>query len=154
MKLTTKGRFAVTAMLDLAMHSENGAVKLNAISERRSISLSYLEQLFGRLRRAGLVESIRGPGGGYILGRSAGDINIAEIIAAADDTLDATQCRSKADCHQGLPCLTHNLWENLNRTIDNYLSSVTLQSVLDQSPEHGAKVVTLTKHPEHSDTNR
>ena len=132
MRLTTKGRFAVTAMLDLAIHSPHGAVKLNAISERQQISLSYLEQLFSKLRRANLVESIRGPGGGYILAGSADQINIAQIIAAAEDSLDATQCSSKANCHNGTPCLTHQLWEELNHTINDYLSGITLQSVLNQ----------------------
>ena len=132
MRLTTKGRFAVTAMLDLAIHSPHGAVKLNAISERQQISLSYLEQLFSKLRRASLVESIRGPGGGYILAGSADQINIAQIIAAAEGSLDATQCSSKANCHNGNPCLTHQLWEDLNHTINNYLSGITLQSVLSQ----------------------
>lgn len=130
MRLTTKGRFAVTAMLDLAMHAEDGAVSLNAISERQQISLSYLEQLFGKLRRAGLVDSIRGPGGGYVLSRPAGEINIAQVIAAADDTLDATQCGGAANCQDGNPCLTHDLWENLNRTIDDYLSHISLQCVI------------------------
>ena len=132
MRLTTKGRFAVTAMLDLAIHSPHGAVKLNAISERQQISLSYLEQLFSKLRRANLVESIRCPGGGYILAGSADQINIAQIIAAAEDSLDATQCSSKANCHNGTPCLTHQLWEDLNHTINDYLSGITLQSVLSQ----------------------
>ncbi|MGB4881938.1 MAG: Fe-S cluster assembly transcriptional regulator IscR [Neisseria sp.] len=132
MRLTTKGRFAVTAMLDLAMHADQHAVKLNAISERQNISLSYLEQLFSKLRRAGLVESIRGPGGGYILGNSGSNTNIAQIIAAAEDSLDATQCSGKANCHNGSPCITHNLWEDLNHTITNYLSKITLQTIIDQ----------------------
>ena len=132
MRLTTKGRFAVTAMLDLAMHADQHAVKLNAISERQNISLSYLGQLFSKLRRAGLVESIRGPGGGYILGNSGSNTNIAQIIAAAEDSLDATQCSGKANCHNGSPCITHNLWEDLNHTITNYLSKITLQTIIDQ----------------------
>ena len=132
MRLTTKGRFAVTAMLDLAMHADQHAVKLNAISERQNISLSYLEQLFSKLRRAGLVESIRGPGGGYILGNSGSNTNIAQIIAAAEDSLDATQCCGQANCHNGSPCITHNLWEDLNHTITNYLSKITLQTIIDQ----------------------
>ena len=136
MRLTTKGRFAVTAMLDLAMHSPHGAVKLNAISERQQISLSYLEQLFSKLRRASLVESIRGPGGGYILAASADQINIAQIIAAAEDSLDANHCSSKANCHNGTPCLTHQLWEDLNQTINDYLSGITLQSVLNQREDN------------------
>lgn len=139
MRLTTKGRFAVTAMIDLAMHAQNHAVKLNAISERQKISLSYLEQLFSKLRRAGLVESIRGPGGGYVLGKSAEEINIAEIIAAAEDSLDATLCSGKANCHGGAPCLTHHLWENLNHAIHDYLSNVTLASLLSQNDTHNQR---------------
>ena len=138
MRLTTKGRFAVTAMIDLAL-------KLNSISERQQISLSYLEQLFSKLRRAGLVESIRGPGGGYILGRDAGEINIAQIIAAAEDELDATLCKGKANCQSGAPCLTHNLWENLNHTINAYLSSVTLAGLLaQQQPDKNTQIVKIT----------
>lgn len=145
MRLTTKGRFAVTAMIDLAMNAQNRAVKLNAISERQKISLSYLEQLFSKLRRAGLVESIRGPGGGYILGKKANEINIAEIIAAAEDKLDATLCSGKANCQSGAPCLTHELWENLNHTINDYLSSVTLAHLLEQTPpDKQTQVVKLT----------
>ncbi|RPD89549.1 Fe-S cluster assembly transcriptional regulator IscR [Neisseria weixii] len=145
MRLTTKGRFAVTAMIDLAMNAQTGAVKLSAISERQSISLSYLEQLFSKLRRAQLVESLRGPGGGYILASPASEINIAQIIEAAEDKLDATQCSSKANCHHGAPCLTHDLWENLNTTINNYLSSVTLQSIIEKKyTENDVKTVTFT----------
>lgn len=132
MRLTTKGRFAVIAMLDLAMHAQSGAVNLTAISERQRISLSYLEQLFGKLRRAGLVESIRGPGGGYVLSYAADHINIADIIAAAEDTMDATLCGGHADCQDGTPCLTHDLWVNLNKTIDDYLRGITLQCILNQ----------------------
>ncbi len=145
MRLTTKGRFAVTAMIDLALNAQNNAVKLNSISERQQISLSYLEQLFSKLRRAGLVESIRGPGGGYILGRDAGEINIAQIIAAAEDELDATLCKGKANCQSGAPCLTHNLWENLNHTINAYLSSVTLAGLLaQQQPDKNTQIVKMT----------
>ena len=145
MRLTTKGRFAVTAMIDLALNAQNNAVKLNSIIERQQISLSYLEQLFSKLRRAGLVESIRGPGGGYILGRDAGEINIAQIIAAAEDELDATLCKGKANCQSGAPCLTHNLWENLNHTINAYLSSVTLAGLLaQQQPDKNTQIVKIT----------
>lgn len=147
MRLTTKGRFAVTAMIDLAMYGQNHAVKLNAISERQHISLSYLEQLFSKLRRAGLVESVRGPGGGYILGKTANQINIAEIIIAAEDRLDATLCKGKADCQGGVPCLTHDLWENLNHIIHHYLSNVTLASLLEQlenKQTHQAHPIQLT----------
>lgn len=145
MRLTTKGRFAVTAMIDLAMNAQQRAVGLNAISQRQQISLSYLEQLFGKLRRAGLVQSVRGPGGGYILGKSPQEINIAQIITAAEDKLDATLCGGKADCHGGNPCLTHDLWHNLNHTIYNYLSNITLASLLDRKIEHKQeKIFTLT----------
>ena len=145
MRLTTKGRFAVTAMIDLAMGGQYNAVKLNAISERQKISLSYLEQLFSKLRRAGLVESIRGPGGGYILGKPAEQINIAQIITAAEDKLDATLCSGKANCNGGTPCITHNLWESLNQTIHSYLSSITLASLLEQEQsKHHDNIVTLT----------
>ena len=144
MRLTTKGRFAVTAMVDLAMNAQNNAVKLNAISERQKISLSHLEQLFSKLRRAGLVESVRGPGGGYVLGKPAGEINIAQIITAAEDRLDATQCSGKADCHGGAPCITHHLWESLNHTIHNHLSSVTLAHLIAQDQTPKEHVVTLT----------
>lgn len=144
MRLTTKGRFAVTAMIDLAMNSRNGAVKLHDISNRQQISLSYLEQLFAKLRRAELVGSVRGPGGGYVLAHTADQINIAQIIAAAEDKLDATQCSSKGNCQNGTPCLTHNLWENLNQTIHSYLSSVTLQSILDGAQSPKEQAVTLT----------
>ena len=145
MRLTTKGRFAVTALIDLALNAQNNAVKLTSISERQQISLSYLEQLFSKLRRAGLVESIRGPGGGYILGRDAGEINIAQIIAAAEDELDATLCKGKANCQSGAPCLTHNLWENLNHTINAYLSSVTLAGLLaQQQHDKNTQIVKIT----------
>lgn len=145
MRLTTKGRFAVTAMIDLAMNAQQHAVKLNAISERQQISLSYLEQLFSKLRRAGLVESIRGPGGGYVLGKPADTINIAQIIEAAEDKLDATLCSGKANCQSGAPCLTHNLWENLNHAINDYLSSVTLASLLQQQqPDKNTQLVKFT----------
>lgn len=147
MRLTTKGRFAVTAMLDLAMHSSDGAVKLNAISERQNISLSYLEQLFSKLRRARLVESIRGPGGGYVLSVGADEINIAQIIAAAEDSLDATQCSGKANCHKGAPCLTHHLWETLNQKIDEYLCNVTLQNVLEQYAAENNQYIQTIKFP-------
>ena len=145
MRLTTKGRFAVTAMIDLAMNAKDHAVKLNAISERQHISLSYLEQLFSKLRRAGLVESIRGPGGGYILGKAADQINIAQIIAAAEDRLDATLCSGKANCHGGTPCITHNLWEGLNQAIHEHLSNVTLASLIAQKTgKNRDKIVGLT----------
>ncbi|MBV1777072.1 Fe-S cluster assembly transcriptional regulator IscR [Burkholderiaceae bacterium DAT-1] len=132
MRLTTKGRFAVTAMLDLAMRQAKGPVTLAGISERQQISLSYLEQLFGKLRRNQLVESVRGPGGGYCLARDAGIISVADIIAAVDEPMDATQCGGKENCLDDGRCMTHDLWSDLNRTIHEYLASVTLGQLMDK----------------------
>jgi Rrf2 family transcriptional regulator, iron-sulfur cluster assembly transcription factor len=126
MKLTTKGRYAVSAMLDLALHDDQGPVCLNEIARRQDISLPYLEQLFTRLRRTGLVTSTRGPGGGYNLGKSATQVSVADIIRAVDESFDATRCGGKRDCHGGQPCLTHELWESLSDEIDRFLSGVTL----------------------------
>ncbi|GAB7128829.1 Fe-S cluster assembly transcriptional regulator IscR [Silvimonas sp. JCM 19000] len=135
MRLTTKGRFAVTAMLDLALREANGPVTLAGISERQQISLSYLEQLFGKLRRRELVESVRGPGGGYCLAREATIITVAEIIKAVDEPIDATQCGGKENCLEESRCMTHDLWASLNRTIYDYLSSVTLAQLMEQQLE-------------------
>ena len=126
MRLTTKGRFAVTAMVDLAMRQSRGPVTLAAISERQRISLSYLEQLFGKLRRAKLVSSVRGPGGGYNLAQAAQTISVASIVTAVDETLDATQCGGKENCLDDRRCMTHDLWATLNSKMHDYLSSVTL----------------------------
>ncbi len=131
MRLTTKGRFAVTAMVDLAMRGGKGPVTLASISERQKISLSYLEQLFGKLRRNKIVESVRGPGGGYCLARPAGKINIAEIVVAVDEPLDATNCEGKGDCLDGKPCITHELWMGLNARIYEYMEAVSLQQMVD-----------------------
>ena len=132
MRLTTKGRYAVTAMLDLAFHSERAPVTLTEIAKRQSISLSYLEQLFARLRRAGLVTGVRGPGGGYQLSGKTSQINIAEIIEAVDEVIDATKCGGKSDCQNNEPCLTHELWMDLSRQISEYLSGISLQDLLDR----------------------
>ncbi len=133
MRLTTKGRFAVTAMLDLAMRENTGPVTLSGIADRQRISLSYLEQLFGKLRRNALVESVRGPGGGYCLARPVGEISIAEIITAVDEPLDATQCGGKENClKDNKRCMTHELWTDLNHTIHNYLSGVTLGDLIEK----------------------
>ena len=126
MRLTTKGRFAVTAMLDLALHSTKGPVTLAGISARQRISLSYLEQLFGKLRRRELVESVRGPGGGYHLAREAALITVADIIDAVEETIDSTQCGGRENCHDNQRCMTHDLWVELNATVRGYLSGVTL----------------------------
>ncbi|MCZ8098365.1 MAG: Fe-S cluster assembly transcriptional regulator IscR [Burkholderiales bacterium] len=132
MRLTTKGRFAVTAMIDLAMRQHNGPVTLAGISQRQKISLSDLEQLFGKLRRHELVESTRGPGGGYTLARPMRDVSVADIIFAVDEPLDATSCGGKENCHDEGPCMTHELWSNLNKKMIEFLDGVTLQELVDQ----------------------
>jgi Rrf2 family iron-sulfur cluster assembly transcriptional regulator len=137
MRLTTKGRFAVTAMIDLALRQQSGPVTLATISQRENISLSYLEQLFGKLRRHKLVDSVRGPGGGYTLARLARNITIADIIFAVDEPLDATSCGGKEDCAIGRngatgKCMTHELWSALSRKMVDYLDSVSLQDQVDQ----------------------
>ena len=132
MRLTTKGRFAVTAMIDLGMRQHKGPVTLAGISQRQTISLSYLEQLFAKLRRHGLVESTRGPGGGYRLGKLAADISVADIIFAVDEPLDATQCGGKANCDNDHRCMTHDLWASLNRHMVDYLDSVSLANLVAQ----------------------
>src|SRR5437879_1201207 len=124
MRLTTKGRFAVTAMVDLALRQNRGPVTLAAISERQHISLSYLEQLFGKLRRATLVSSVRGPGGGYNLARGLQEISVADIVTAVDEPLDATQCGGKENCHDDKRCMTHDLWATLNEKMHDSLYSV------------------------------
>jgi Rrf2 family iron-sulfur cluster assembly transcriptional regulator len=131
MRLTTKGRFAVTAMVDLAMHHGSGPVTLAEISGRQKISLSYLEQLFGKLRRHRLVASVRGPGGGYNLARDMAKLSVADIILAVDEPIDATQCGGKENCHDDQKCLTHDLWASLNDRIFSYLESVTLRQLVD-----------------------
>jgi Rrf2 family iron-sulfur cluster assembly transcriptional regulator len=132
-RLTTKGRYAVTAMLDLAYHSEKkGPVTLTDIAKRQHISLSYLEQLFARLRRAGMVEGVRGPGGGYQLSRDTSQINIADIICAVDEAIDSTRCSGKANCQNAQPCLSHDLWMGLSDQIRQYLASISLQDVLQR----------------------
>lgn len=132
MKLTTKGRFAVTAMIDLALRQDGGPVALAGISERQKISLSYLEQLFGKLRRHALVTSVRGPGGGYCLAKPLTEVSVADIIRAVDEPLDATKCGGMANCHDELPCMTHVLWTNLTTRMLDYLSSVNLAELVEQ----------------------
>ncbi len=132
MKLTTKGRYAVTAMLDLALHGTSGPVSLAEISVRQEISLSYLEQLFSKLRRSGLVTSTRGPGGGYSVARQLSEVAVSEIIVAVNESVDATQCGGKENCHSHGRCLTHDLWEGLSAQIEDFLSSVSLQDMIDR----------------------
>ena len=137
MRLTTKGRFAVTAMIDLAMRHGEGPVTLAGISERQKISLSYLEQLFGKVRRHALVDSVRGPGGGYCLAKGLDEVSVADIIQAVDEPIDATQCGGRENCRDDQRCMTHDLWTNLNKRIFEYLESVTLaQLVASQSDRH------------------
>ena len=132
MRLTTKGRFAVTAMVDLGMRHGGGPVTLAEISQRQKISLSYLEQLFGKLRRRALVDSVRGPGGGYCLAKDLAQVSVADIILAVDEPIDATQCGGKENCHDEQKCITHDLWVVLNRHILDYLGGVTLRQLVDE----------------------
>ena len=141
MRLTTKGRFAVTAMLDLALRGGKNPVTLAGISERQDISLSYLEQLFSRLRRHELVESVRGPGGGYYLARALDDVSVADIIRAVDEPIDATQCGGKENCHDEHRCLTHDLWTGLNAHIYDSLDNVTLATLVAKQDECKDKVL-------------
>ena len=132
MRLTTKGRYAVTAMLDLAIHCDQGPISLAGISKRQGISLSYLEQLFAKLRHRDLVTSVRGPGGGYRLNRDSHDIYVAEIIDAVNEPIDATNCGGKGVCQQGEECLTHSLWADLSEQIHEFLSAISLASLVDR----------------------
>ena len=150
MKLTTKGRYAVTAMLDLALHTASSPVALADISDRQGISLSYLEQLFSLLRKKGLVCSVRGPGGGYRLSRPGEDICVAHIIDAVDEVLDATGCRGLANCHGGEECLTHHLWADLSSQIHKFLSQISLGDLVQRSEvkrvaerQHGGENIKL-----------
>ena len=138
MRLTTKGRFAVTAMLDLALNEDAKPVTLAGISERQAISLSYLEQLFSRLRKQGLVTSVRGPGGGYRLAKAHGEISVSHIITAVDELIDATQCGGKEDCFDEGRCMTHDLWASLNTKILDYLSGVTLAELVENKRQNDA----------------
>ncbi len=130
MKLTTKGRYAVTAMLDLALHYDKGAVTLSEIASRQGISLSYLEQLFAKLRRGGLVDSVRGPGGGYNLAMPPSKITVGEIIVAINENIDATRCGGERNCHGDQTCLTHQLWEDLSKQIHQFLTGITLADLV------------------------
>jgi Rrf2 family transcriptional regulator, iron-sulfur cluster assembly transcription factor len=142
MRLTTKGRFAVTAMLDLALHANDGPVTLANISERQKISLSYLEQLFGKLRRNELVQSVRGPGGGYNLAKPAAQLNVADIIVAVEEQLDSRQCEGREPCMGEKRCMTHDLWESLNDTVLSFLAGVTLADLVQK--QNSQKMQTIT----------
>jgi Rrf2 family iron-sulfur cluster assembly transcriptional regulator len=156
-RLTTKGRYAVTAMLDLAFHSDTKPVTLTDIAARQTISLSYLEQLFSRLRRANMVKGIRGPGGGYTLADTADKINIADIIAAVDEPIDATKCGGEANCQKEQACLTHDLWMGLSDQIRAYLKDITLaqllekhhvQTVAKRQDQDAEQVIEIHRHTE------
>ena len=145
MKLTTKSRYAVTAMLDIAYHNKGNPVSLREIAERQDISLSYLEQLFSRLKKNGLVESIKGPGGGYRLSKGADDIVISDVIQAVEENLETTACNGKSNCHNNQQCLSHNLWEDLGAEIKNFLSDVTLQQVIAKN-NNSIKEIKLSEY--------
>ena len=132
MKLSTKGRYAVTAMMDLAIHDREGPVTLSDISNCQGISLSYLEQLFAKLRQAGLVEGVRGPGGGYRLGKPSNQISVADIVVAVDESLDNTRCKGSEDCDNGERCLTHKLWNDLSERLYEFLDGITLSEFISQ----------------------
>lgn len=136
MRLTTKGRYAVTAMLDLSLNFELGSITLADISDRQGISLSYLEQLFARLRKQGLVSSSRGPGGGYRLSRESNEITVMDVISAVDEKVDSTQCDGKGNCHGEEQCLSHELWQSLSDQIRSYLAGITLAQVVQQHESH------------------
>ena len=163
MRLTTKGRFAVTAMIDVALHATDGPVTLAGVAERQHISLSYLEQLFGKLRRRGLVESVRGPGGGYSLARDATKISVADIILAVDEPIDATSCGGEENCRDDRRCMTHDLWAGLNKHIHAYLSEISLAELIpvtkqervvlhDRRIRHGAAAANDARTETHNDT--
>ncbi len=137
MRLTTKGRYAVTAMVELALNQDKGRISLAEIAERHGISQSYLEQLFAALRRQNLVDGTRGPGGGYRLGRPRAEISVADVIDAVDESVDATRCRGKRNCQGDHGCITHDLWEELSAQIRLYLSSVSLETVVNKARDTG-----------------
>ena len=140
MRLTTKGRYAVTAMLDLALHHDAGPVSLAEIAERQGISLSYLEQLFAQLRKRGLVASTRGPGGGYRLGESAENIAVSDVISAVDESVDATRCGGLQNCHEDGPCITHDLWADLSVRIETFLSDIDLAQLIARHHDRQRRV--------------
>ena len=141
MKLTTRGRYAVTAMLDLAIHGSDKPISLADISGRQEISLSYLEQLFAKLRRGDLVSSVRGPGGGYRLSREGSNIFVAEIIDAVDESVDVTNCGGKGNCHHGEVCLTHHLWQDLSYQIHEFLSQISLADLVEKQGQRSAAML-------------
>ena len=151
MKLTSKGRYAVTAMLDVTIHASHGPVSLADISERQGISLSYLEQLFSKLRKHGLVISIRGPGGGYRLGKCSAEIAVADVIIAVNESVDATKCQGKGNCQGGEQCLTHSLWQGLSERIEEFLQNITLAELV---AKNDVKTVSKRQNDVHSRSNK
>jgi Rrf2 family transcriptional regulator, iron-sulfur cluster assembly transcription factor len=147
MRLTTKGRYAVTAMLDLAINSAEHPVNLSDISERQAISLSYLEQLFSKLRRENLVKSVRGPGGGYQLNGSQDEISVATIINAVNESMDVSRCEGRANCHDGQQCLTHNLWIDLSARINSFLDNITIGELIRQNEAQARDRAMRAKSP-------
>ncbi|MGC3873782.1 Fe-S cluster assembly transcriptional regulator IscR [Halomonas sp. GXIMD04776] len=147
MRLTTKGRYAVTAMLDLALHADQRPVSLADISRRQDISLSYLEQLFARLRRSELVTSVRGPGGGYRLAKAPAQVSVARVIDAVDESVDATRCQGLADCQAGHTCLTHHLWCELSEEIHGFLDGVSLGDLIDR---HEVRSIAARQRQQHT----
>ena len=139
MRLTTKGRYAVTALVDLALHAQHGPVSLADISKRQEISLSYLEQLFSKLRKSDLVQSVRGPGGGYKLNRPESEVYVADIIDAVNETIDATNCGGSGNCQDGDMCITHHMWADLSARIHSFLSEISLASLIAQSRDRANK---------------
>lgn len=154
MRLTTKGRFAVTAMIDLALNNHAGPVTLADISERQKISLSYLEQLFGKLRRRSLVTSVRGPGGGYNMANPLDQVSVADIILAVDEPIDATQCAGKENCKDDRKCITHDLWTDLNRHIFDYLAAVKLSELVAKQLKKSDDVAVLQMHDNRSSATK
>ena len=144
MRLTTKGRFAVMAMADLALHDGCSPVTLSSISERQKISQSYLEQLFGKLRKRNIVVAVRGPGGGYYLARPSAQISVADIVVAVDESVDATRCGGKANCHDEKQCITHDLWMGLNDALYGYMAGVSLQNLVDAATKLKSEVKTVS----------
>ena len=139
MRLTTKGRYAVTAVLDLALHQDTGPVSLAAISERQCISLSYLEQLYAKLRRNNIVSSTRGPGGGYTLTNNVDEVSVSDIILAVDETCKVVDCDESSGCHSNYQCLTHDLWQELSNEIRSFLDGITLAEIMSQEAVNDVK---------------
>jgi Rrf2 family iron-sulfur cluster assembly transcriptional regulator len=151
MRLTSKGRYAVTAMLDVTIHASHGPVSLADISDRQGISLSYLEQLFSKLRKYGLVNSVRGPGGGYRLGKCSAEIAVADVILAVNESVDATKCQGKGNCQGGEQCLTHSLWEGLSVRIEEFLQNITLAELV---AKNDVKAVSKRQTDVHKRSNK